>query len=167
MTTYFNFRSNFADKTHHLSRLDHAFRIEEVVNGIKVVTTYEEDSVDKKKIDQFKVSLLKHRQQILNVGLLNKTDDLHVSEDDLSDETDLASSLIQQQITCTIRDREYLKLRRIDAALDRCAEGTYGHCEDCEEEIGMKRLENQPWSELCIQHAEEREKEESQIYRQA
>jgi hypothetical protein len=31
----------------------------------------------------------------------------------------------------------------------------------------MKRLENQPWSELCIQHAEEREKEESQIYRQA
>ena len=123
--------------------------------------------MDKKKIDQFKVSLLKHRQQILNVGLLNKTDDLHVSEDDLSDETDLASSLIQQQITCTIRDREYLKLRRIDAALDRCAEGTYGHCEDCEEEIGMKRLENQPWSELCIQHAEEREKEESQIYRQA
>ncbi len=123
--------------------------------------------MDKKKLEQFKVLLLKHRQQILNIGLLNKTDDLHVSEDDLSDETDLASSLIQQQITCTIRDREYLKLRRIDAALDRCAEGTFGHCEDCEEEIGMKRLENQPWSELCIQHAEEKEKEESQIYRQA
>lgn len=167
MTTYFNFWSKFADKSHHLSRSDHAFRIEEVVNGIKVVTTYEEDFVDKKKLEHFKVLLLKHRQQILNVGLLNKTDDLHVSEDDLSDETDLASSLIQQQITCTIRDREYLKLRRIDAALDRCSEGTYGHCEECEEEIGMKRLENQPWSELCIQHAEEREKEESQIYRQA
>ena len=123
--------------------------------------------MDKKKLEQFKVLLLKHRQQILNVGLLNKTDDLHVSEDDLSDETDLASSLIQQQITCTIRDREYLKLRRIDAALDRCDEGSYGHCEDFEEEIGRKRLENQPWSELCIQHAEEKEKEESQIYRQA
>jgi DnaK suppressor protein len=132
-----------------------------------VVTAYEEESVDKKKQDQFKVMLLKHRQQILNVGLLNKTDDLHVSEDDLSDETDLASSLIQQQITCTIRDREYLKLRRIDAALDRCNDGSFGHCEDCEEEIGMKRLENQPWAELCIQHAEEKEKEESQIYRQA
>jgi DnaK suppressor protein len=132
-----------------------------------VVTTYEEESVDKKKQDHFKSILLKHRQQILNIGLLNKSDDLHVSEDDLSDETDLDSSLIQQQITCTIRDREYLKLRRIDAALDRCAEGSFGHCEDCEEEIGMKRLENQPWSELCIQHAEEREKEESQIYRQA
>lgn len=123
--------------------------------------------MDKKKIEYYKGLLLKQRQQILNVGLLNKSDDLHVSEDDLSDETDLASSLIQQQINCTIRDREYLKLRRIDAALDRCAEGTYGACEDCEEEIGAKRLENQPWAELCIQHAEEREKEESQIYRQA
>jgi DnaK suppressor protein len=123
--------------------------------------------VDKKKLDHFKELLLKQRQQIMNVGLLNKSEDLHVAQDDLSDETDLASSLIQQQLNCTIRDREYVKLRRIDAALDRIDEGTFGHCEDCDEEIGMKRLENQPWSELCITHAEEKEREESQIYRQA
>lgn len=123
--------------------------------------------MDKKKLEHFKELLLKQRQQILNVGLLNKSDDLHVAQEDLSDETDLASSLIQQQLNCTIRDREYFKLRRIDAALDRIDEGTYGHCEDCDEEIGMKRLENQPWAELCITHAEEREREESQIYRQA
>lgn len=126
-----------------------------------------EDPVDKKKMEHFKELLLKHRQQIMNVGLLNKSEDLHVAEEDLSDETDLASSLIQQQLTCTIRDREFLKLRRIDAALDRVSEGTYGHCEECDEEIGLKRLENQPWAELCITHAEEKEREESQIYRQA
>ncbi len=123
--------------------------------------------MDKKKTEYFKELLLKHRQQILNVGLLNKSDDLHVSEEDLSDETDLASSLIQQQLNCAIRDREYAKLRRIDAALERIADGTFGHCEECEEEIGMKRLENQPWAELCITHAEEKEREESQIWRQA
>ena len=123
--------------------------------------------MERKKIEHYKDLLLKQRQQIMNVGLLNKSEDLHVSEEDLSDETDLATSLIQQQITCTIRDREYAKLRRIDAALDRVSEGTFGHCEECEEEIGAKRLENQPWTELCIQHAEEREREESQIYRQA
>lgn len=123
--------------------------------------------MDKKKLEHYKGLLLKHRQQILNVGLLNKSEDLHVSKDDLSDETDLASSLIQQQLSCTIRDREYAKLRRIDMALDRIEEGTFGHCEECEEEIGAKRLENQPWAELCIQHAEEKEKEESQIWRQA
>jgi DnaK suppressor protein len=123
--------------------------------------------VDKKKLDHFKQLLLKHRQQIMNVGLLNKSDDLYVSEEDLSDETDLASSLIQQQLNCTIRDREFAKLRKIDLALDRISDGTYGHCEECEEEIGMKRLENQPWSELCITHAEEKEREESQIWKQA
>ena len=123
--------------------------------------------MDKKKLEHFKELLLKHRQQIMNVGLLNKSDDLHVATEDLSDETDLASSLIQQQLNCAIRDREYAKLRRIDAALDRVAEGTFGHCEECEEEIGMKRLENQPWAELRITHAEEKEREESQIYRQA
>lgn len=123
--------------------------------------------MDKKKLDHFKELLLKQRQQILNVGLLNKSDDLHVSEEDLSDETDLATSLIQQQLNCAIRDREYVKLRKIDAALDRISEGTYGHCEECEEEINQKRLDNQPWAELCIQHAEDKEREEAQTYRHA
>ncbi len=123
--------------------------------------------MERKKIEHYKQLLLKQRQQILNVGLLNKSDDLHVSEEDLSDETDLATSLVQQQLSCTIRDREYTKLRKIDAALDRVSEGSYGHCDDCEEEISAKRLENQPWADLCIQHAEEREREELQIMRQA
>jgi DnaK suppressor protein len=152
----------------HLSRPSPGYKIKKrVFSELEKRKPYEEDPVDKKKTEQFKELLLKHRQQILNVGLLNKSDDLHVSEDDLSDETDLASSMIQQQINCTIRDREFVKLRRIDAALDRIVEGSYGHCEECEEEIGLKRLENQPWTELCIQHAEEKEREESQTYRHA
>ena len=52
-------------------------------------------------------------------------------------------------------------------ALEKISDGSYGHCEDCEEEISFKRLENQPWAELCITHAEEKEREESQIWRQA
>lgn len=123
--------------------------------------------MDKKKQEHFKIILLKHRQQVLNGGLLSNSEDLHISEEDLSDETDLATSMISQQISCTIRDREFAKLRRIDMALERVSDGTFGHCEDCEEEIGLKRLENQPWVELCIQHAEEKEREEAQIYRQA
>lgn len=123
--------------------------------------------MDKKKLEHFKAILLKERQRILNGSIINNSEDLHVSEEDLSDETDLASSLISQQISCSIRDREFVKLRRIDMALERCQDGTYGHCEDCDEEIGLKRLENQPWTELCIVHAEEKEREEAQIYRQA
>lgn len=123
--------------------------------------------MDKKKLDYFRVVLLKQREQVLNGGLLSNSEDLHISEEDLSDETDLATSMINQQISCSIRERELVKLRRIDMALERISEGSYGHCEECEDEIGNKRLENQPWAELCIQHAEEKEREESQIYRQA
>ena len=123
--------------------------------------------MDKKKLEQFKSLLLKHRQQILNGGMVTRSEDLHIAEEDLSHESDLAPSMIQQQLSCTMRDRELLKLRRIDMALEKVEDGTYGHCEDCDEEIGMKRLENQPWAELCIVHAEEKEREESQIARQA
>ena len=123
--------------------------------------------MDKKKQEHFRAILLKHRQQVVNGGLLSNSEDLHISEEDLSDETDLATSMISQQISCSIRDRELVKLRRIDMALERVSDGTYGHCDECEEEIGLKRLENQPWAELCIVHAEEKEREEAQIYRQA
>lgn len=123
--------------------------------------------MDKKQLEQFKVLLLKHRQQILNSGMVNNSEDLHVSQEDLSDETDLASSLVSQQISVSIRERELMKLKRIDFALERISEGSFGHCEECDEEIGLKRLENQPWAELCIFHAEEKEREEAQTYRQA
>ena len=123
--------------------------------------------MDSKKLEHFKSILLKHRQQILNGGLVTRSEDLHISEEDLSDESDLATSMIQQQISCTMRDRELIKLRRIDMALEKVQDGSFGHCEDCEEEIGMKRLENQPWAELCIVHAEEKEREESQMIRHA
>jgi len=123
--------------------------------------------MDTKKMEHFKAILLKHRQQILNGGIVTRSEDLHISEEDLSDESDLATSMIQQQLSCTMRDRELVKLRRIDMALEKIHDGSYGHCEDCEEEIGMKRLENQPWSELCIVHAEEKEREESQTARHA
>lgn len=123
--------------------------------------------MDKKKQEYFRAILLKHRQQVLNGGLLSNSEDLHISEEDLSDETDLATSMISQQISCSIRDRELIKLRRIDMALERVTDGCFGHCEDCDDEIGLKRLETQPWAELCIVHAEEREREEAQTYRQA
>lgn len=123
--------------------------------------------MDKKKLDYFKSLLLKHRAQIMTAGLVNRSEDLHVAEEDRSDETDLASSLIHQQISCTMRDRELAKLRFIDVALERIDSGHYGFCDECEEEISHKRLENSPWTDLCIEHAEEREREQAQMWKQA
>lgn len=115
--------------------------------------------MDKKTIEKFKQKLLTAKEQIINSGVLSSKEDLHISQDDLSDEADLANNVINQDISFRIREQEMNKLRRIHVALEKIEQGEFGHCEDCGETIGSKRLENQPWAELCIVHAEEREKE--------
>jgi len=49
-----------------------------------------------------------------------------------------------------IRDRERKLLSKIDEALVRIKDGSYGMCEECDEEIGIKRLEARPVTTLCI-----------------
>ncbi len=117
----------------------------------------------KVNLEHFKEILLKKRQDILNGGLLKSTEDLKISSDDLADEADLAQSVINQQVTFNMRQRELGKLRAIEEALDRVEDGTYGYCEDCDDPIGTKRLENQPWTTLCITHAEEQEREQGRF----
>lgn len=119
--------------------------------------------MEKAKLDEYRKLLLQLKSKILNTGLIKKADDLAVSTDDLADETDLASSVVTQQVSFNMRDRELSKLRMIEEALMRIEEGTYGMCEDCEEEIGEKRLKTQPWTTLCITHAEEREREKTKF----
>lgn len=116
-------------------------------------------------MEKYKELLLKSKMQILNGGILRSNDDLTVSSDDLSDEADLASSVITQQVTFNMRHRELEKLKAIDEALYSIEQGTYGHCEECDEEITGKRLDNQPWTTLCITHAEEKERESNKFIR--
>jgi DnaK suppressor protein len=120
-----------------------------------------EKSMDKEKKEHFKKKLLQMKYQIMNSGVLRNSEDLRTSTDDLADEADLASTVINQQVTFNIRHRELEKLRLIDEALWRLENGTYGICEECDEPIGDKRLENQPWANLCVEHAEDLEREQS------
>lgn len=115
----------------------------------------------KEKLEHFKQLLLQQKSKILNSGILTTVDDLTISSDDLADEADLANNVVNQQISFSIRQKEMAKLRAIEVALQKIEDGTYGFCEDCDEPIGEKRLENQPWATLCITHAEELEREQS------
>ncbi|MCK5074373.1 MAG: TraR/DksA family transcriptional regulator [Bacteriovoracaceae bacterium] len=115
--------------------------------------------MDKTKLEKYKKILLEQKTKILSGGHLRSSEDLHISQDDLAEEGDLANSVINQQISFNIRHRELVKLRLIEEALDRIETGTYGYCEECEEKISEKRLSTQPWTTLCITHAEERERE--------
>ena len=112
------------------------------------------------QLDQLKAKLIKMKEEILNGSYLTSNEDLHVVSDDLPDEADLATNVINQQVSFNMRHRELNKLRQIDEAFHRMEMGTYGECEECGETIGFKRLSNQPFASLCITHAEEAEREQ-------
>lgn len=117
----------------------------------------------KAQLEELKNQLIKMKESILNGGYLTQKEDLHVQAEDLPDEADLATNVINQQITFNMRQRELLKLRSIDEALNRIENGTYSECEECGDEIGFKRLKNQPFTNLCITHAEEAEREQNRF----
>jgi DnaK suppressor protein len=66
-------------------------------------------------------------------------------------------------ITHRLTQRDRQKLRDIDAAFERLRAGTYGECEDCEEEIAPARLRALPTTTLCINCAAARESKKQPI----
>lgn len=86
---------------------------------------------------------------------------LVVNPDDLADEADLTSSELEASMRMRLRNRETLYLKKIDDALKRIADGTFGSCESCEEEIEVRRLEARPTTTLCLPCKEEQERRET------
>ena len=75
-----------------------------------------------------------------------------------SNEIDLASSLEGREMLFQLTSRDRNELRLIKEALFRMNEGTFGACETCEEQIGLKRLQIMPLTPLCISCQEAAEK---------
>lgn len=87
-------------------------------------------------------------------------DDFSVNSDDRFDEVDQATTDVEQSMRMRLCNRETLYLKKVDEALRRIEEGTFGLCDSCEEEIGLKRLEARPTATLCVSCKEEQEKKE-------
>jgi len=107
----------------------------------------------KKMLEDSKTSLLENAKKTL-------LEEASFDTDDLPDEIDLASSEYAQSMQFRLRDREKFLLTKIDRALARIEDGTFGICERCEEDISPKRLEARPVTTLCIRCKEEQEKKE-------
>ena len=113
----------------------------------------------KKELAQFEQILKATKERILNHGAGFHDQDLTLSQDDLADEVDQASSELNQNVHLRLRDRERDTLQKIEEALAKIEEGIYGKCESCEEPIEPKRLEAQPTAELCVSCKEEQEQQ--------
>ena len=88
------------------------------------------------------------------------TGDIHVDPDDYADEIDSASSDSNLAFIGRLRERERVLIQKIDSALLRIDEGTYGCCTQCEEDIGLKRLRARPVATLCLDCKSQEEKRE-------
>jgi DnaK suppressor protein len=114
----------------------------------------------KRDITRFRQLLLASKQELVSKARRTLSEEMTVDTADLSDEMDLASSEYNQSMVFRLRGREKVLLAKIDRALEKIEKGEFGICENCGEEISIKRLEARPVTTLCIRCKEEQEKME-------
>lgn len=78
------------------------------------------------------------------------------------DEADEAAALSETHLNLRFRDRERQLLEKIQGALERIKDGSFGDCEECGEAIPEKRLEIRPVATLCVKCKEIEEKREKE-----
>jgi DnaK suppressor protein len=100
---------------------------------------------------------LEARQTELSAGLRNREDIAIEKTPDALDEVQLAG---ERELAIRNLDRESNLLRNVKGALGRIADGSYGVCLHCEEEIKPKRLDAVPWTKYCIKCQEAADRNE-------
>ncbi len=118
-------------------------------------------ALTKTQLAKFKRLLTDKRENLLVQAQKTLTNEMVLSPDDRMDEVDQASSEYMQAFSFRLRGRERFLIDKIDLALRKIDDGSYGVCEDCDEMIGLKRLQARPEAPLCIQCKEAQEKEEA------
>ena len=116
--------------------------------------------MNQKDLKRFKKMLEDSKLALLQSAKKTLMEESNFDTDDLPDEIDLASSEYTQSMVFRLRDREKFLLKKIEDAMARIENGTFGICEICEEEISVKRLEARPVTTMCIRCKEEQEKQE-------
>jgi len=106
--------------------------------------------VQASELNYFKEILESRKEQILdNINSVN--DELNALSDlQLSDEGDHASVNNNSMVESAIVQQQQKELQEIEKALDKIANGEYGICEMCEDEIGFQRLKVKPHAIYCI-----------------
>ncbi len=124
------------------------------------VATLGGGAVNKKDLKRFKDILQEERTALIRNASKTLTEEATLDVSELPDEIDQASAEYSQSFIFRLRDREKYYLSKIDKALSKIEAGEFGICEECSEEISLKRIEARPVTTLCIRCKEEQEMEE-------
>jgi DnaK suppressor protein len=112
------------------------------------------------KMLSIKKKLLKQRNELLNEAEQTLNSRISTEKESFPDPTDQAVAELDNNFLLRLRGREQKLLKKIDEAIARIDGGTYGVCESCGEQIGLKRLEARPVTTLCIECKTRQEEEE-------
>jgi DnaK suppressor protein len=122
-----------------------------------------EPLMNERQVEYFKRKLHRWRDDILRESreTLQHLQNENTNHPDL---VDRASSETDRAIELRARDRQRKLISKIDAALKRIEDGSYGYCEDTGEPISLKRLDARPTATLSIE-AQERHERREKVYR--
>jgi DnaK suppressor protein len=137
--------------------------LSENIDLANYVPSEAEEFMNPKQRAYFRTKLISWKNDILREA--RETLD-HLAEESANhpDLADRASSETDRAIELRARDRQRKLISKIDAALQRIEDGTYGYCEETGEPISLKRLDARPIATLSIE-AQERHERREKVYR--
>lgn len=115
--------------------------------------------MDEKELESFR-HLLQDRRRDLLAGAGRTVNRMHDGKENFPEPVDRAALESDRNATLRIRDRERKLINKIEEALERIEDGTFGICEECGEDISADRLRARPVTTLCIECKNEQEKKE-------
>ncbi|MCX4244686.1 TraR/DksA family transcriptional regulator [Paraliomyxa miuraensis] len=118
-------------------------------------------ALTKAQTEEFRRILIDKRDRLIAEAKRTLDQDMVIEADERMDEVDQASSEYMQAFSFRLRGRERFLLGKIEHALKKMEGHEYGLCEECEEQISLKRLQARPEAQLCIQCKEAQEKDEA------
>jgi DnaK suppressor protein len=126
------------------------------------VTRKGEEYMSKEQLDHFREILSNWKQDLMQE--VDRTM-LHMKDEaaNFPDPNDRATQESEFSLELRTRDRERKLIRKIDEALKRIEDGSYGYCLETGEPIGVKRLEARPVATLSVEAQERRERREKQF----
>jgi DnaK suppressor protein len=113
----------------------------------------------KKDLSQLKKILIQQLRDLLGRSDCS-LDELNVADNNISDLLDRASQISEREFSHHLCSREKLHMRKIERSLQDIEEGVYGLCEQCGEDISLKRLKARPTARYCIDCKTQLEKTE-------
>ncbi len=119
----------------------------------------DEEFMNAQQLEYFRQKLLRWRAELLaeSTGTLQNLKEVNLAEPDITDRATLETD---RSLELRTRDRERKLISKIDAALSRIEDGSYGYCEETAEPIGLRRLEARPIATLSLEAQERHERME-------